>query len=255
MQFNVVNSRHQRRKSKQNCYELLGISHDADEKVIREAYEIAMETFEKNSLASYSLFSDEESDEILRQITEAYMTLSDPISRSNYDRKLQKQQKSVKTSSPTLFLVESDTLDDKDKIESPLSIRQSHAPTTISNGDTRKYSSTRLRQRKLLNYKNRVSQEQADNFIASIACFNGEALQRVRQIKQIDLAEVAKDICVRLVYLEAIEDENFAVLPSASVYVKGFLQSYSRSLDLPPERVIQDYMQLFEKWHHHYSIS
>ncbi len=254
MQFNVLNKHKQQNKNKENYYELLGLCSDASEKAIREAYEIAIQTFEQNSLASYSLFSAEESDGILRRITEAYMILSDPISRKNYDYKLQNQATPKKA--PTLFLVENNSTPEvveEEDMESPLIIKNTPAVKVFTNGETRKYSSDRLRQRKLLNYKNRVSQEQADNFIASIACFNGEALRTVREIKQIDLSEIAKDICVRLVYLQAIEDENFKSLPSAAVYVKGFLQSYSKSLELPPEKVIQDYMRLFEHWHNSHS--
>ena len=254
MQFDVLSKRPPQNVSKENYYELLGIRFDADEKTIREAYEIAMQTFNQNSLASYSLFSAEESDGILRKITEAYMILSDPISRKNYDYKLRNQ--TVQKTSPTLFLVETHetpNMEEGSDAESPLTIKNASAVNTLTNADTRKYSSDRLRQRKLLHYKNRISQDQANNFIASIAYFNGEALRTVREIKNIDLAEIAKDICVRQVYLQAIEDEDFSSLPSASVYVKGYLQSYSRSLELPAERVIQDYIQLFKKWHQSHS--
>ncbi|MBF0351960.1 MAG: helix-turn-helix domain-containing protein [SAR324 cluster bacterium] len=72
----------------ENFYQILNLSYKATTEEVRIAYEMAMQTFHENSLATYSLFSDEENDQILRRISLAYMTLKDPVSRREYDQKL-----------------------------------------------------------------------------------------------------------------------------------------------------------------------
>ena len=66
-------------------YEILDISPGVEAKEIQEGYYRVREAFTKNSLASYSLFSSKEREEILKLIEEAYHTLIDKQSREEYD--------------------------------------------------------------------------------------------------------------------------------------------------------------------------
>lgn len=70
----------------QTYYEILEISPTAQEKEIQKAYEHAKETFHADSLAVYSLFSEEEVKEIQSAIEEAYRVLMDETLRRHYDR-------------------------------------------------------------------------------------------------------------------------------------------------------------------------
>ena len=70
----------------QTYYELLEVSPTAAAKEIQRAYEHAKETFDVDSLAIYSLFSEEESKEIQEAIEEAYRILMDEGLRRNYDQ-------------------------------------------------------------------------------------------------------------------------------------------------------------------------
>ncbi|NWG03101.1 MAG: helix-turn-helix domain-containing protein [Syntrophaceae bacterium] len=70
----------------QTYYEILEISPTASDKEIQRAYEHAKETFHADSLAVYSLFSEEEVKEIQSAIEEAYRVLMDGVLRKSYDQ-------------------------------------------------------------------------------------------------------------------------------------------------------------------------
>ncbi len=70
----------------QTYYEVLEVNPTATPKEIQRAYEQAKETFDVDSLAIYSLFSEEEAKEIQGAIEEAYRILMDEESRRNYDQ-------------------------------------------------------------------------------------------------------------------------------------------------------------------------
>lgn len=76
----------------QNYYDILGVGRQASAEEIRSAYEISRHTFRENSLATYSLFSDQENREILDLIAKAFETLFNPESRRAYDAVLQWQE-------------------------------------------------------------------------------------------------------------------------------------------------------------------
>jgi flagellar biosynthesis protein FlhG len=70
----------------QTYYEILEVSHTAGAKEIQRAYEHAKETFHVDSLAIYSLFSEEEVKEIQDAVDEAYRILMDEGLRRSYDQ-------------------------------------------------------------------------------------------------------------------------------------------------------------------------
>lgn len=71
-----------------NYYELLDVSMGVDAKEVQEAYYLVREAFGKNALASYSLYSPEEREEILKLLEEAYHILVDDQARREYDKTL-----------------------------------------------------------------------------------------------------------------------------------------------------------------------
>jgi flagellar biosynthesis protein FlhG len=70
----------------QTYYEILEVDPTATSKEIQRAYEHAKETFQADSLAVYSLFSEEEVKEIQSFIEEAYRVLMDEALRKSYDQ-------------------------------------------------------------------------------------------------------------------------------------------------------------------------
>jgi hypothetical protein len=73
-----------------NYYELLNIPLNASSLELRRAFRNATSIYKKDSLLTYSLFSDDEREEILQRIEAAYLTLTDENKRALYDELLRK---------------------------------------------------------------------------------------------------------------------------------------------------------------------
>jgi flagellar biosynthesis protein FlhG len=70
----------------QTYYEILEVNPHATAKEIQRAYENAKETYHRDSLAIYSLFSEEEVNKIQAAIEESYRVLMDEALRKIYDQ-------------------------------------------------------------------------------------------------------------------------------------------------------------------------
>jgi transcriptional regulator with XRE-family HTH domain len=64
----------------------------------------------------------------------------------------------------------------------------------------------------------------------------GELLKEARQSKEVSLEKVEEELRIRKKYLQALEEEDFSIMPP-EVYVKGFLRNYAIYLGLDPEEV------------------
>src|SRR3954469_19703621 len=68
----------------------------------------------------------------------------------------------------------------------------------------------------------------------------GERLEEARKRKGISIREAAETTKIRGDYLQKFEANSFDVdLPP--LYVRGFLRSYARYLELDPDRVVGDF--------------
>ena len=75
-----------KRIEEQTYYEILEVGSDATSREIQQAYERAKETYQDDSVAVYSLFSEKEMEKIQAVIEEAHRVLMDETSRRNYDQ-------------------------------------------------------------------------------------------------------------------------------------------------------------------------
>ena len=71
-----------------NSYELLNVPQGATDEQIEKAYLRARALYGEDSVATYSLYSTEERESILKRIIDAYETLKDPAKRKAYDMDL-----------------------------------------------------------------------------------------------------------------------------------------------------------------------
>ena len=68
----------------------------------------------------------------------------------------------------------------------------------------------------------------------------GEMLRKAREKKGVSLAQVEEVTRIRQKFLRALEEGERDSLPE-EVYVRAFLRSYARYLDLSPDEVISLY--------------
>ena len=61
----------------------------------------------------------------------------------------------------------------------------------------------------------------------------GTTLREARVRRKLTLQQVEEDTKIRVKYIQAMENEDFDVMP-APAYVKGFLQTYATYLGLDP---------------------
>ncbi|MBR6755751.1 MAG: DUF4115 domain-containing protein [Peptococcaceae bacterium] len=70
----------------------------------------------------------------------------------------------------------------------------------------------------------------------------GAVLRREREKRKFTLDDIAEKTKIRTKYLQAIEDEEFEILPGA-VYVRGFISSYIKCLGIGDLPEVQEIMQ------------
>ena len=100
-----------KREVPKSPYQLLGITPEATDQEIEEAFKKAKSVYNPDSLSTYSLYSLKEKENILNNIKEAYETLKDPERRKEY------QNKEVQ-SKPSYYR---DPLDINDDVHTPMS--------------------------------------------------------------------------------------------------------------------------------------
>lgn len=191
--------------SQVSFYELLEVPPEASEEEIGRAYEIACATYRPSSLATYSIFSEEENVEILRHIEHAYEVLCDPARRREYDATLGRER--LARSGP-----------------------QGPAPEPDGRGGARFHRSASAGDAEL-----------EHSLEATDGTYDGPALRRIRLSRGVELQEISTATKISETYLLWIEENRFADLP-APVYVRGFLKEYAKCLHLDPKRVSESYL-------------
>ncbi len=71
----------------------------------------------------------------------------------------------------------------------------------------------------------------------------GEELNRERMRQGVTLKDIESVLHIRAAYLEAIEADNFTIIPG-DVYVKGFIRNYANFLGLDGQKFVDRYKEI-----------
>ena len=73
----------------------------------------------------------------------------------------------------------------------------------------------------------------------------GEILKNTREAKGITIEQVAEATSIRVLYLNAIEKEEFKLIPG-EVYLKGFIRNYANYIGLNGPAMVEKYKEQVE---------
>jgi len=192
-------------------YELLQIEADAGPMDIIHAYRHAKLAYRPDSLAVYSLYSDEEIEHIRAQIEEAYHVLSDPEKRRAYD-----------------------------------AARSAGAEPEQAGGHPKVIRfSDYSRQDGLQGDLDMAPDPEIEQSYDDVAVYTGALLREIREKKGITIDAIARRTRISKQYLHAIEAEKKEDFP-ATVYLKGYLGQYAAEIGLDPQKVVHAYPPLAE---------
>ena len=218
-----------KRLTEQNYYTLLGISPEATFEEVRSAYDQAMGIYSADSIATYSLLTREERERMLSRLVDAYKTLTNSQLRKEYNS----------------FLVEKGEL-------SP----QEMGLSSLGDSDTAKGKLRDVSVESLVQREERTENENqpsGDNLDLpdNLTSVTGRDLKMLRIAGDISLEEVYRKTNIPKKTVEDIEEENFENLP-ALVYLKGFLKTYAKVLNINEDQMVDGYIERFLEWKNTY---
>jgi curved DNA-binding protein CbpA len=201
-----------------NFYELLEVAFDASPFEVHQAYKEMTQLYHDDSLASYSFFSREEREKILAKLDEAYSTLMDEKERSRYDQLLIEHG-----------ILEKSTQYQGDRMKLGLMYDAKRAA-----------ANTALRIRDRL--RPLVSSSPVIQEILASDVLSGRDLKKIRDELGVSLEEISELVKIKVVYLHAIEDDQFEKAPSR-IFLKGFLRAYAQCIGLDADVVTSRYLK------------
>lgn len=236
-----------------NYYEVLEISVDARSEEIYHSYQRAKVAYSSDSLALYSLMSQEECRNVLELVEEAYSILSDPSKRKRYDeaRGLNRDFNiaNYNAMSERVSPVRMERTETPQSFGAEFTLN-SHATGSISalqnspgHGATTNVNKLVTQKRFALDY---IVNADFEKEIEETKEFTGDFLRKIREYKNLDIERLSDMTKVSRLYLQGIEVEDFEKLP-APVYVRGFVFQYAKCLKLKPEIVANSFLNRMKK--------
>ena len=202
-----------------NYYEILKVPMTSSYFEIKRAYKNALSLYNEDSIVTYSLFSKEERDRVIEDIENAFSTLSNDKKRAAYDQMLEDSGQ-VEASIPS--------------VEQPLvSPPSSPAYTSINE----KQLHSRVKEKLQIQDVKTLLDE-----ILSKERLSGDDLKKLREAIDVKLKENQYITKISTSVLMAIEESRFEELPPET-YLKSFLRSYAKILQIDPQKVIDGYLK------------
>ena len=207
--------------SDQTHYEILEIPTDASPEEIERAYRMALATYGDDSMAVYSLLSQEDSRATRERADLAYEILSDPKARQRYDAGLGGEDDSG-WRDPEPF---PDPLEQADLMPALIAEEPAHSKAQVLPS---------------------ISGFEDVDEEGEGGMYDGARLRRARLLRGVEIDQIAEVTKVNPTYIHFIEDERFDDLP-ATVYVRGFVNAYARCLGLDAPGASLSYVERLQQ--------
>ena len=204
-----------------NHYEVLGLARSATAEQLERAYQFLAALYEDTAVATYSLLEPEELRDARARVRLAYEILRDPIQRRQYDAGLppvEPHQERPRQAGPRPVF----------KMAAP---RPAPAPAS-----ERRTPHPAPRPEGAAPVRPRILPEPV----------TGESLRKAREERGVSLQDIATATKIGVRFLEYIESDRHTRLP-AVVYLRGFVQQYSRFIGLDPQRTTDSYLARLPK--------
>ncbi len=217
----------------QDYYQILEVPYKASWGEIQKAYELAKMTYNKGSMATYSLFDFNERGRILDKIEEAYHVLSHPEKRVKYDHALE-------TLIPAMAAMPV-------RVDAPVPSLASVAPPapaghvapaevfTLSPASPVAAAATEI-----------TTSAEVMVHVLETEVVSGKTLKALREKQGVTLDDIADKTRINLNYLEYIESDSYGSLP-APVYIMGYLKQYAKISGID-SAIMEEYMKSYQRW-------
>jgi DnaJ-class molecular chaperone len=215
--------------TEQDYYNLLDISPKASFGEVRSAYDQAMNIYTTDSIATYTLFTEQEREVILSRLAEAYKTLTNSQLRKEYDHLL--IERGERSPQEMGFLSSEDSNEASGKL----------LEVSVES----------------LTQKQREAKDEALPSNTNLSLFDsqisvtGKIIKAIRTTQEISLEEIFKQTNISRETLEDIEEERFEKLP-ALVYLRGFLKTYANILQVNQTEMVDGYVKRYLEWKNTY---
>ena len=201
-----------------NYYEILKIPTNSPSFEIKRAYRDALSIYDEDSPVTYSLFSNEERDNILKTIKEAFLTLIDEHKRAAYDT----------------------MLSDSEQVDlSITSMRNQKKPVPFYTGNMTNIDNFAERVRKKSGEK---EVEKLLNEILSKDSISGDDVKKLREAFEVEISEINAITRISVSVIKSMEENRIEDLPP-DLYLKNFLKLYAETLQIDPQRIIDGYLK------------
>jgi len=233
-----------------NYYEVLEVETTATLEEIRNAYKRAKNAYSGDSVALYSLMSQDECDAIVNQIEEAVSVIGDPEKRREYDKARGLNQNFTQDgfredleSKPEYSPKKSQNLMDQTETHSQQS--NTHTPQSDFEYSAEHSNRNEVQVSKISAFNkfklNFSSDEDLEQKIENCTEYSGDFLRKIREYKNVTVERMADMTKISKTYIRNIEDEDYSKLP-ADVYTRGFVYQYAKCLKLNPDLVATSYI-------------
>ena len=245
------------RKDTTNYYEMLEVRSDAPQTEVYRAYQRAKATYSPENPALYSMFTPDESRELLKVIEEAYSVLSNATLRKNYDENMQSNRSGIERNIANFIQqsngpahVQSEPVksnysqNTKTELSDPAKFQTLEMTDDyiIRRKDTSNALPEGFGKTSLSTFKIDAAKEDE---ISKVEHMDGKFLKMVREYKNLSIERISDATRISRTYLMAVEANDYRELP-APVFVRGFIVQMARLLNLDEHKVANAYLQIYK---------